>query len=414
MRTLTVLALLGCLLVGVAEADLSAVTGEDYDWVAYNNLTATLSSLPEDKDPPPPPPANVTGFTVDNDMTAAQVPSGELLAFDDGSGTGVTLTVSEIDPGGDYLWCDNTTPQNAGLIFSDALGTSYAGNAILHDPGSTQLLTLTGLDPALTYTFAGVAAAPSGYHNSLSTVVIQGVDAFVNESVLTGTSLVGRTGRGEDYIPITPTTGPDRMDISFVDDDLAMWTGINPGADGSFSVLVTSVYIGHREWAPGLDAIALGASGGGEGDASPLPGDMDGDGDVDADDVDLLRAAVGDPTEDLDGDGDVDEDDFAYLVRNYLQWHRSNPGDGVGTEIGDITLDGLVGEADRLRMVDGFGFAGGWGDGNLNVDTLVDGSDLALLMANFGADMEEHAPVPEPATLMVLAVGTAGLLRRRR
>ena len=405
MRTLTVLALLGCLLVGVAGADLSAVTGEDYSWVAYNNLTATLGQTL---------PATVTGFTVDNDRTHLQVPSGELVAFDDGAGSGVTLAVSEIDPNTDYLWVDGTPAQSAGAVFSDVLGASYTGNTILHDPGSTQLLTFSGLDPNLTYTFAGVATSISRYHNSLSTVVVQGADALVNESVLTTTSLVGRVGRGEPYIPITPTSGPDWMDISFVDDDLAMWTGINPGADGSFSVLVTSVYIGHREWAPGLDAIALGASGGGEGDASPLPGDMDGDGDVDADDVDLLRAAVGDPTEDLDGDGDVDEDDFAYLVRNYLQWHRSNPGDGVGTEIGDITLDGLVGEADRLRMVDGFGFAGGWGDGNLNVDTLVDGSDLALLMANFGADMEEHAPVPEPATLMVLAVGTAGLLRRRR
>ena len=404
MRTLTVLALLGCLLVGVAGADLSAVTGEDYSWVAYNNLTATLGQTL---------PATVTGFTVDNDRTHLQVPSGELVAFDDGAGSGVTLAVSEIDPNTDYLWVDGTPAQSAGAVFSDVLGASYTGNTILHDPGSTQLLTFSGLDPNLTYTFAGVATSISRYHNSLSTVVVQGADALVNESVLTTTSLVGRVGRGEPYIPITPTSGPDWMDISFVDDDLAMWTGINPGADGSFSVLVTSVYIGDREWAPGLDAIALAASGG-DGDTGPLPGDLDGDGDVDADDVDLLRAALGDPTEDLDGDGDVDGDDLVYLVHNYLEWCRSNPGDGVGTEIGDITLDGYVNDGDLAAMALGFGGVGGWSEGNLNVDELVDASDLALLLANFGADMEEHAPAPEPATLLVLTCGAAGMLRRRR
>ncbi|MHC4985860.1 MAG: PEP-CTERM sorting domain-containing protein, partial [Planctomycetota bacterium] len=91
-----------------------------------------------------------------------------------------------------------------------------------------------------------------------------------------------------------------------------------------------------------------------------------------------------------------------------------NPGDGVGTAIGDITLDGHVDSVDLGQMVAGFGAAGGWSDGNLNVDTLVDGTDLALLKANFGADVGGAADTPEPATLAILAVGAVGMLRRRR
>jgi len=402
MRTFAFLTLLGFLSVGVATAELSDVTGGDYSWVAYNNLTATLGQgLP----------AGVTGFTVDNDRTSLEVPSGELLDFGTGGGTGVTVTVSEVDPGIDYLWVDTTPPQNAGPVFSDVLGASYTGNAILHDDGSTQLLTFTGLDPDATYAFAGVATAPSAYYNSLSTVVIQDANAFVNESVLTATpSFEGRYYRGGPLVTMTPTSGGDTMHISFVDDDLAMWTGIDPGADGSFSILVTSVLIGHREWAPGLDAITLAE----EGAPSMLsPGDLDGDGDVDNDDVDLLRAGLGDAANDLDGDGDADEDDLVYLVENYLEWYRSNPGAGVGTFVGDINLDGLVDAADVADMKSGFGLAGGWGDGNLNGDGVVNVTDLMLLKANDGQDAEGGA-VPEPAMLMILAVGAAALLRRRR
>ncbi|MHC4984898.1 MAG: hypothetical protein ACYTFO_01955, partial [Planctomycetota bacterium] len=288
MRTPAVVAIICVLLVGVAKADLSAVTGDDYGWVAYNNLTATLGQTL---------PANVTGFTVDNDRSGLEIPSGELLAYDTGAGTGVTLTVSEVVPNTHYLWVDNTSPQNAGPIFSDVLGASYTGNTIAHDAGSTQLFEFAGLDPSATYTFAGVATAPSAYYNSLSTVVIQGADAFVNESVLSATpSFEGRPYRGGPLVTMTPTSAGDTMHISFVDDDLAMWSGIDPGANGAFSVLVTSVMIGHREWAPALDAITLAA------ERVRLPGDLDGDGDVDATDVDLIRAALGDPTEDLDGD----------------------------------------------------------------------------------------------------------------
>ncbi len=397
MRTLTVLALLGVVWVGTARADLTAVTGDDYSWVAYNNLTATLGQAL---------PANVTGFTVDNDRSSSQIPSGQLLDFGTGDASGVTLTVSEVDPGGHYLWVDGTAAQSAGTVFSDVLGASYTGNTILHDAGSTQLLTFEGLDPNSTYTFAGVATAPSGYHNSLSTVVVQDADAFVNESGLSATpSFEGREYRGGPLVSMTPASAGDTMHISFVDDDLAMWTGINPGDDGSFSVLVTSVMIGHREWAPGLDAITLAAEG--------SPGDLDGDGDVDADDVDLLRAGLGDPAKDMDGDGDADADDIVYLVENFLEWHRNNPGDGVGTNVGDITLDGHVDGDDLTQMKTGFGAAGGWGDGNLNTDTLVDLTDLMAMKANFGQDVGA-SETPEPATLVILAVGAAGLLRRRR
>ncbi|HDZ21493.1 hypothetical protein LCGC14_0124550 [marine sediment metagenome] len=391
------------LFAGAARAELSDVTGESYSWVAYNNMTATLGQTL---------PANTTGFTVDNDRTSLEVPSGELVAYASGAGTGVTLTVSEVNPVPQYLWVDTTAAQNPGLIFSDALGASYTGNVIAHNLGSTQLLTFAGLDPSVTYTFAGVATAPSRYHNSLSTVVIQGADAAVNESVITANPTLSWRGNS-----MTASSAGDTMYISFLDDDLAMWSGIDPGADASFSVLVTSVLIGDREWAPGLDAIVLAA----EGSAgAPLPGDFDTDGDVDDDDVDLLRDNLGDGQYDLDGDGDADGDDLVYLVENLLEWYNDNPGAGEGTALGDLNRDGHVNGDDLTLMK--FGYGGRWANGNLNTDSLVDGTDLAILKVNMGFDAagssgttEPPPDVPEPASAALLVLGgSAALVRRRR
>jgi len=143
------------------------------------------------------------------------------------------------------------------------------------------------------------------------------------------------------------------------------------------------------------------------------PGDLDGDGDVDADDVDLLRASFGQPDQDLDGDGDTDPDDLVFLVENYLEWERSNPGAGVGTLLGDINLDGLVDENDRLALAAGFGSQGGWADGNLDGDDLVDIADLTILRTNLGM-AATTGTVPEPATLGLLGLGGLALLRRRK
>jgi len=240
MRTLTILTALCLFLAGAADAALVDYTGGSYSWVAYNNMTATLGQAI---------PPHVTGFTVDNDRPGLEVTSGELLDYATGSGTNVILTVSEVNPPVHYLWVDGTTGHTAHAIFADVLGASYTGNVIVHNLGSTQLLTFSGLDPGKNYTFAGVATAPSQYYGGLSSVELQGADGATNESVLTGDAALGT-------FPGFGTT-PTSTFISYLDDDLALWSGITPGNDGTFSILVTSVQVGWREWAPGFDAIVL-------------------------------------------------------------------------------------------------------------------------------------------------------------
>lgn len=400
MTSRIILTALCLLFAGAARAELSDVTGESYSWVAYNNLAAVCPYVGS-----PSAPANTTFWTFCGDHGAAVEPtSGELVRYADGTGTGVTVTVTkEAD---NQLFVDTAGSNDPGDVFSDVYGATVEGTVINHNLGAQQLLTFSGLDPDRIYTFAGVATARSQYHTALSSVEIQSVESATNESVLTVDTALGT-------FPGFGTT-PTSTFLSYLDDDLVLWSDIAPGADGVFSVLVTSVKLGSREWAPALDAIALAASG-----SQPLRGDFDNDGDVDDADVDLLRDNLGDGQYDLDGDGDADGDDLAYMVENLLEWYRENPGAGEGTALGDLNRDGHVNGDDLTLMKLGYG--GGWADGNLNTDSLVNGTDLAILKVNMGfstpgrsGPTEPATDVPEPMTLTILLVGAGVILKRRR
>ena len=59
----------------------------------------------------------------------------------------------------------------------------------------------------------------------------------------------------------------------------------------------------------------------------------------------------------------------------------------------------------------------GWGNCDFNNDGLVDGGDLALMGGNWMWTLPGGAPqtpLPEPATLTLLALGATALVRRRR
>ena len=145
-------------------------------------------------------------------------------------------------------------------------------------------------------------------------------------------------------------------------------------------------------------------------------GDFDGDGDSDADDVDLLCANMGgDPaTYDLDGDGDVDEDDLVFAVENFLEYDSNGDSvpDGEGTFRGDFNLDGTVNGTDLSIMSANFGQTVGFAGGNANCDAAVNGTDLSILSASFGNTAV--APIPEPASLLLMAAGAGAILKRRR
>ena len=120
-----------------------------------------------------------------------------------------------------------------------------------------------------------------------------------------------------------------------------------------------------------------------------LAGDTNGDDVIDSADIDVLFANFGDdpPAEcDLDGDGDADIDDVAYLLHHIL-----------GTEFGDINLDGYVDGTDLAILKANFGAAGaGWAGGDFNGDAGVNGADLATLRTHFGFIATPASPAPVP------------------
>jgi len=84
---------------------------------------------------------------------------------------------------------------------------------------------------------------------------------------------------------------------------------------------------------------------------------------------------------DTDGNGFVDDDDLAVLLSNWEQ----DPGTITDWSLGDFTGD-----------------------------TDVDDDDLAVLLGNWTGAPPAGAAVPEPATMMLLALGGLAVLRRRK
>jgi hypothetical protein len=102
------------------------------------------------------------------------------------------------------------------------------------------------------------------------------------------------------------------------------------------------------------------------------------DGTVDCYDIDYVYANFGDWTvltdaqfmdfsADINGDRAIDQDDVIELVTVIL-----------GTGMGDVNLDGLCDAADAAIISGNLGNAGGWCDGDLDGNGIVDASDLAI------------------------------------
>ncbi len=153
---------------------------------------------------------------------------------------------------------------------------------------------------------------------------------------------------------------------------------------------------------------------------SPPPGDFNRDGSVNDLDVDSIYQYIASGSAyvaeyDLNHDLSVNEDDVTNLIEYLLEYDTDGDGhvDGMGTARGDFNLDGAVNGTDLSIMRSYFGGSAGYAGADANGDSTVNGTDLSLLASSFGFAVSS-SPVPEPATLSLLALGAGGLVAHRK
>jgi hypothetical protein len=147
-----------------------------------------------------------------------------------------------------------------------------------------------------------------------------------------------------------------------------------------------------------------------------ITGDFDGNQSVTPFDFDLLRAEINMPPGPDDRMFDINDDTATNLT------DRDAVLTAINRKLGDTDLDGDVDLNDLGNLASGFGKAPdqtSYGNGDTDLDFDVDLNDLGNLASNFqggraAAYAEFEALVPEPTAFSLLAIGAAGMVRRRR
>jgi len=195
--------------------------GGDCDFTAYNDVCYSSTSGHPALQP------NVTTYNIGSGSPGPA--GGLLLDKSTGTSTGVTVTLTQ---SGSVVWQpdpvtgaatamrDRRTKCLRSATTASLMGTVYYGST-----GWWVDVSFTGLNPAATYEFVTTANRNDAtYTDRLTKYTISGADAYTNASS-TGTTI------GSGGVSTTLCTG-----YNTVNGYVARWTGINPGADGSFTV----------------------------------------------------------------------------------------------------------------------------------------------------------------------------------
>ena len=103
---------------------------------------------------------------------------------------------------------------------------------------------------------------------------------------------------------------------------------------------------------------------------------------------------------------------------------QADSGGGPVYNRGDVTEDDFVGADDLVRILTHWGESGSvpwengdcapYGDGSAPGDDFVGADDYVEVLTYWGTDYSSPEPTPEPATMLVLALGAGLALLRRR
>ena len=197
-------------------------------FTAYNDLAWVDDQLSH----------NITTFTSPNGGSGL-ANSGELVSFEDGTATGVSLTVtggvyngSEYDHGG----YGGSLPMGSDAhdLF-DGIVTTQGAISYVAQPDNPLVLDFEGLDPELAYTLAFHCDRGNYGWDRSSYVTLDGADAFVNDSSEADDNPSPDSGGALFTGPDDPMTQlPSNNASGYV----ARYTDVVSGADGSISLII--------------------------------------------------------------------------------------------------------------------------------------------------------------------------------
>lgn len=287
----------------------------------------------------------------------------------------------------------------------------------------TEGLTLPGMTPTQTRDAVRDALAKASDHSPV--VVDYALPASMNvvvsapAEVIQGRSVLADVTVTNEAL-VSVALGADELDYSGSGSgDLSgTFSGMDQATGGgnSHSLVLDTSALGSRSGTVSVSASSWAAANASYseiiGYTVYLLGDVDRDGDqtaddIDADDIDTTYDlfSTSDVFADLNQSGLVDQDDVDMLVEDIL-----------GTAYGDADLDGDVDPYDLNTLLSNYGaVSGGWADGNFDQSDMQIGPyDLNALLTNYGFGAGGHHPLPEPASVGVLAVFVPLVLSRRR